>query len=72
MIMINFPGNRSENMIEMMIYEYIPSFFFWLHSVPCGILVFQSKIEPVPPAVDHCSVANHYTTREVPINFILV
>ena len=40
-------------------------FFFWLHSVACGILVPRQGNEPVPPAVEVQSL-NHWTAREVP------
>ena len=37
---------------------------FWLHQVAGGILVPQSGIEPMPPALGAQSL-NHWTTREV-------
>ena len=37
---------------------------------PCGILVPQPGIEPLPPAVEAQSF-NHWTAREVPIQQIL-
>ena len=40
-------------------------FVFWLHSVPCGTLVPQPGIEPVPIALETQSL-NHWTAREVP------
>lgn len=31
-------------------------FFFWPHHVICGILVFQPRMEPVPPALEAWSL----------------
>ena len=41
-------------------------FFFWSHCTVCGILVPQSGIEPLPPALEAWSL-NHWTVRKVPI-----
>ena len=41
-------------------------FFFWLRCATCGILVPQSGIEPVPPALGAWSL-NHLTAREIPV-----
>ena len=43
-------------------------FFFWPHHTACRILVPQPGIEPVPPALEMQSL-NHWTTREVPVQF---
>ena len=43
---------------------FLPHSFLFL-AVPCGILVPQPGIEPIPPAVNMWSL-NHRTTREVP------
>ena len=40
-------------------------FVFQPHPVACGILVPQSWIKPMPPAMRVQSL-NHWTTREVP------
>ena len=39
--------------------------YFWLRGAACRILVPQSGIEPMPPAVETRSL-NHWTTREIP------
>ena len=41
-------------------------FFFWSHCTVCGILVPQSGIEPLPPALEAWSL-NHWTIRKVPV-----
>ena len=44
-------------------------FFFYggrAHHMACEILVPQSRIKPVPPALEAHSL-NHWTTREVPL-----
>ena len=38
---------------------------FWLRHAPCGILVPQPGIEPVPRALE-VQRLNHWTAREVP------
>ena len=47
------------------IWDFILLFFFWPHDVARGILVLQSGIEPVPPAVE-AWILNHWTAKEVP------
>ena len=44
-------------------------FFFWLHSMACGILVPGPGIEPMPPAIEEQS-PNHWAIREVPQSLI--
>ena len=39
--------------------------FFFFFPVPCGILVPQPGMEPVPCAVE-ARVLNHWASREVP------
>ena len=41
-------------------------FFFWLHGEPCKILVPQSELEPVLPAVEAWRL-NRWTAREMPL-----
>ena len=43
---------------------------FFGRASACGILVPQSGIELIPPAVEARSL-NHWSTREVPLNNIL-
>ena len=45
-------------------------FFFWPHCAACGMLVPQPGIEPMPPALGAQSL-NHWTTREVALNFCI-
>ena len=39
-------------------------FIFWLHRMPCRIVIPQPGIKPMPPAVDMWSLI-HWATREV-------
>ena len=41
-----------------------------LHYVPCGILVPQQEIEPMPPAVE-AQTLNHWNIRKVLIDVFL-
>ena len=43
----------------------LPTFFLWLYHAAYRILVPQTRIKPVPPAVEMQSL-NHWTAREVP------
>ena len=43
-------------------------FFFWLQHGACGILVTQSGIEPMSPALEGQSL-NPWTAREIPKGF---
>ena len=45
-------------------------YFIWLCLRAHRIVVPQPKIEPIPPAVEVCSL-NHWTTRVVPKLLIL-
>ena len=49
--------------------SFVPHPFFWLHRVPCRILVPQPGIEPAFSAVEAQSL-NHWTTREVLVHFV--
>ena len=51
-----------------MILDFV--FVFWPYPLARGIVVPQSGIEPVPPAVEAWS-PNHLTTWEVPILIFL-
>ena len=42
----------------------LPTFFLWLYHAAYRILVPQTRIKPVPPAVEMQSL-NHWTTREI-------
>ena len=44
-------------------------FVFWPCPTACRILVPQPGMEPMPPAVEACSL-NHSTTREVPLRVL--
>ena len=44
---------------------YIYFFYFWLHSMACGILVSQSGIESTTTVLESQSL-NYWTTREGP------
>ena len=46
---------------------YIYFFYFWLHSMACGILVSQSGIEPTTTVLESQSL-NYWTTREGPVS----
>ena len=46
-------------------------FSFWLHHLPCGILVSLPGIEPESPEVEAWSL-NHWTAREFPAGTIIV
>ena len=58
----------------MCIYMYVCVcmyiYIFWPHRVACGILVPRPGIKPIPPALGAWS-PNHWTTREVPMKYIL-
>ena len=45
-------------------FNWHTDFFFLFGCVPCGVLVPQPVIEPVPPALEAGSL-NHWTTEEV-------
>ena len=45
-------------------------FSFWLHCMACGILVFQSGMEPLPPAMEAQNL-NPWTVRGVPRCYFL-
>ena len=70
---LNILSINSLSDILFWIFSPIPQFafsFYWLFFFCCltlawGILVPQSGISPVPPAVEVQSL-NHWTTREVP------
>lgn len=42
-------------------------FFFWLHREPCKILVPQSELESMFPAVEEAWSLNRWTAREMPL-----
>ena len=52
----------------VVLFIYLLFYFRWLHCMECRILVLQSGIEPVPPAVEIQSL-NHWSVREVPRSF---
>ena len=52
--------------LYLFLFDYFLCYvIFWPHCTVCRILVLQSGIEPVSPAVEACS-PNLWTTREVP------
>ena len=63
------------NTVIQLLFQTIPLFIDWLKLIflftfwPCGILVPQPEMEPVPPALETQSL-NHWVAREVPPSFL--
>lgn len=57
-------------MLLRLISSLILFFFSFLHCVACGILVPQSRIEPMHPEVE-AQTANHWASREA-LNSLLI
>ena len=57
---------RQNRIIQSCPYKFF--FIFWPHRMACGILVPQPEIQTLPPALEVWFL-NHWTTREVHIDF---
>lgn len=63
--MQHLAGNLQIDGAEGMVSDLLSAFVLFFLAVPCGILIPQPGLKPVPPAWRACSL-HHQTAREVP------
>ena len=60
----------TKEILDLNLMNFFFFFNFWLRHVAYRILVSRPGIKPTPPAVEVRSL-NHWTSSEVPMNFLL-